>query len=133
MRRISLIEPTWKFEEGKTLIFFEEVQDLPQIAASLKSFAQDGRFDVIASGSMLGIQYKQISSLSLGYKTDVEMLAMDFEEFLRAKGYQDSFFEDLYGKMREARLFGYTPVDARCGSSRDDAVVRGTERGPKAP
>ena len=105
LRRISLIEPTWKFEAGKTLIFFDEVQDLPQIAASLKSFAQDGRFDVIASGSMLGIQYKQISSLSMGYKTDVEMLAMDFEEFLRAKGYQDAFFEDLYGKMREARPF----------------------------
>ena len=86
-------------------------------------------FRVSAEGLVSGVS----TCKSLGYKTDVEMLAMDFEEFLRAKGYQDSFFEDLYGKMREARPFGYTPVDARCGSSRDDAVVRGTERAPKTP
>ena len=125
LRRISLIEPTWKFEEGKTLIFFDEVQDLPQIAASLKSFAQDGRFDVIASGSMLGIQYKQISSLSMGYKTDVEMLAMDFEEFLCAKGYQDSFFEDLYGKMREARPFDALEQKVVGGLFRDFCILGG--------
>ena len=50
LRRISLIEPQWRFEPGKTLIFFDEIQDLPQVAASLKGFAQDGRYDVIASG-----------------------------------------------------------------------------------
>lgn len=125
LRRISLIEPTWKFEVGKTLIFFDEIQDLPQIAASLKSFAQDGRFDVIASGSMLGIQYKQISSLGMGYKTGMEMLAMDFEEFLRAKGYQDAFFEDLYGKMREARPFDALELKVIGGLFRDFCILGG--------
>ena len=105
LRRISLIEPEWKFVPGESLLLFDEIQELPQIAASLKSFAQDGRFEVIASGSMLGLQYKQISSLSMGYKTDVDMVSRDFEEFLRAKGYGEELFDGLYGKMREARPF----------------------------
>ena len=50
-----------------------------------KAFREDGRFDVICSGSMLGINYKKIHSNSVGNKTDYEMFSMDFEEFLWAK------------------------------------------------
>lgn len=78
------------FEPQKTIIFFDELQDFPEIATALKFFKFDGRFDVICSGSMLGINYKRIESNSVGYKTDYEMYSLDFEEFLWAKGHQKS-------------------------------------------
>jgi len=125
LRRISLIEPGWRFEPGKTLILFDEIQELPPIAASLKSFAQDGRFDVIASGSMLGIQYKQITSLSMGFKTDIAMTAMDFEEFLRAKGYGDEVFASIYAKVRTASAFDALEMKIFGGLFRDFCVLGG--------
>ena len=60
IKNISLIDPTKKFIPGKTLLFFDEIQHFPDIATSLKFFKQDGRFDVICSGSMLGINYRRI-------------------------------------------------------------------------
>ena len=125
LRQISLIEPQWRFEEGKTLIFFDEVQDCPEIATALKSFAQDGRFDVIASGSMLGVQYKRISSLAMGYKTDFDMTGMDFEEFLRALGYGDDFFDDLYDHARTARPFSDLQMKVVDGRFRDFCILGG--------
>ena len=82
---ISRMDPSKKFEEGKTLIFFDELQEFPEIATALKFFKIDGRFDVICSGSMLGINYRRIESNSVGYKTDYEMYSLDFEEFIWAK------------------------------------------------
>lgn len=64
-------------------------------------FKIDGRFDVICSGSLLGIQYHRIESNSVGYKTDYEMHSLDFEEFLWAKGYDASFADDLLDHMRQ--------------------------------
>ena len=82
VKNISRIDPSRKFTEGKTLIFFDELQEFPEIATSLKFFQIDGRFDVICSGSLLGISYKRIESNSVGYKSDYEMFSLDFEEFL---------------------------------------------------
>ncbi len=87
IKNISLIDPSKKFIPNKTIIIFDEIQDNPDIATTLKSFKIDGRYDVICSGSMLGINYKKIHSNSVGFKTDYEMYSMDFEEFLWAKGY----------------------------------------------
>ncbi len=81
IKNISRIDPSKKFIKGKTLIFFDELQEFPEISTSLKFFHIDGRFDVICSGSLLGIQYKRIESNSVGYKTDYPMYSMDFEEF----------------------------------------------------
>ena len=86
IKNISLIDPSKKFIAGKTLIVFDELQEFPDIATSLKAFKLDGRFDVICSGSLLGINYKKIHSNSVGYNTDYEMFSMDFEEFLWAMG-----------------------------------------------
>ena len=99
---ISLIDPSKKFEPGKTLIFFDELQEFPDIATSLKFFKTDGRFDVICSGSMLGISYKKIESNSVGYKTDYEMRSLDFEEFLWARGYGENFVEGMFEKLLRA-------------------------------
>ena len=70
IKNISLIDPTKRFIPGKTLIFFDEITEFPEIATALKFFAIDGRFDVICSGSMLGVNYRKIESNSVGYKTD---------------------------------------------------------------
>ncbi len=57
IRNISRIDPKKRFVEGKTLLFFDELQEFPEIATALKFFEQDGRFDVICSGSLMGILY----------------------------------------------------------------------------
>ena len=110
IRNISLLDPSKRFVSGKTLIFFDEVQKFPDIATSLKFFKQDGRFDVICSGSMLGINYRKIESNSVGYKSDYVMYSMDFEEFLWAKGYDDMFIENLLGHMEELTPFSETEL-----------------------
>lgn len=98
-RALTLIDPSFKLEIGNTLIFFDEMQDCPACATSLKAFKIDGRYDVICSGSFMGINYREIESNSVGYKEDYTMHSMDFEEFLWAKGYDDNFIQYLYGKM----------------------------------
>jgi len=81
--------------EGKTLLFFDEVQKCPQVLTALKVFALDGRFDVIASGSMLGIIMQEVSSYPVGYVESMYMRPMSFKEFLWAKGYSDELIDNL--------------------------------------
>lgn len=99
IKNITRINPSLSFVPGSTLIFFDEIQAIPDIVTSLKFFCIDGRYDVICSGSLLGINYKQIESISVGYKTDCEMFSLDFEEFLWAKGYGDELRNDLLDSM----------------------------------
>ncbi len=99
LKNISLINPDFEFIAGDTLFFFDEIQDCINCATSLKSFKIDGRFDVICSGSLMGINYNEIESNSVGYKTDYEMYSLDFEEFLWAKGYKENQIEELYQKL----------------------------------
>jgi hypothetical protein len=76
IKNITLLDPSKKFTPGETLIIFDELQEFPEISTSLKFFKIDGRFDVVCSGSMLGINYKRIESNSVGYKTDYEMFSL---------------------------------------------------------
>lgn len=99
LKNMSRINPDISFIPGKTLLFFDEIQSYPDIATSLKFFSIDGRYDVICSGSLLGVNYKQIESISVGFKEDYEMYSLDFEEFLWAKGYDDSIKKDLLEHM----------------------------------
>lgn len=105
IKNISLIDPSKKFVPEKTLLFFDEIQEYPEIATSLKFFNIDGRFDVICSGSLLGINYKKIESNSVGYKTDFNMYSLDFEEFLWAKGYSEDVIDDILVHMKEMKPF----------------------------
>lgn len=100
LKNISLKNPNFEFVPNKTLIFFDEVQACTKCATALKSFKIDGRFDVICSGSLMGINYKEIESNSVGYKEDYEMHSMDFEEFLWAKGYKESQIDEMYQCMK---------------------------------
>ena len=100
IKNISLLNPSFSFIPGRTILFFDELQACPDCATSLKSFKIDGRYDVICSGSLMGINYKDIESNSVGYKEDYEMHSMDFEEFLWAIGYDGAMIEDLYAHMK---------------------------------
>ncbi len=105
IKNISRISPNFNFEPNQTVIVFDELQEHPDIATSLKSFCLDGRYDVICSGSLLGLHYKKIHSNSVGYKTDYELHSFDFEEFLWAKGYNESFIEEIYENMKLLKPF----------------------------
>lgn len=110
VRAISLIDPTARFIPGKTLIFFDEITEFPEIATALKFFCIDRRFDVICSGSMLGVNYKRIESNSVGYKTDFDMRSMDFEEYMWARGYPKSVGDDILSHMLTLRPFSQTEM-----------------------
>lgn len=105
IKNISLADPSIKFVLNKTVIIFDEIQENPDVATTLKSFKIDGNYDVICSGSMLGINYKKIHSNSVGHKTDYEMFSMDFEEFLWAKGYNQEQIDSILSHMVELKPF----------------------------
>ncbi len=124
IKNISRMDPSKRFPEGKTLLFFDELQEFPDISTALKFFKMDGRFDVICCGSMLGINYKRIESNSVGYKSDYEMFSMDFEEFLWAKGYGADFIDDMMKHMKQ--LFPFNVVELQiCHSAFLDFCILG--------
>lgn len=125
LKNISLLNPEFKFIPGDTIFFFDELQACPNCATSLKFFKLDGRFDVICSGSLMGINYKEIESNSVGYKEDYEMHSMDFEEFLWAKGYTDGFIEELYEHMVRVEPLSTLQMDVLLGLFRDYAITGG--------
>ena len=126
-KRMSVFLRDVKFVEKDTLIFLDEIQECPNARAALKFLALDGRYDVIASGSLLGINYKEVPSIPVGYERQVEMHALDFEEFLWAIGvgedtvtYIKTFFdkkekvpyevnEQMLAYMREYMVVGGMP------------------------
>lgn len=125
LKNISLLNPDFTFIPNDTLFFFDELQACPNCATALKFFKLDGRFDVICSGSLMGINYKEIESNSVGYKEDYEMHSMDFEEFLWAKGYSNDFVEDLYQHMSEVKPFAPLQMDVLFELFRDYVTLGG--------
>lgn len=83
------------FEAGSTLIFLDEIQSCPNARTALKFLVEDGRFDWIASGSLLGINYKQVSSYPVGFERKIQMYPLDFEEFLWAKNVPAEIIETV--------------------------------------
>ncbi len=106
-RRLSLTVDGVNFVEGSTLIFLDEIQECPEARTALKFLAIDDRYDVIASGSLLGIHYRQMASVPVGYERIMEMHALDFEEFCWAMGKDAQaidalrFFYDTKSKVPE--------------------------------
>lgn len=125
VKNITLINPSTKFIPDKTLIVFDEIQEYPDIATTLKSFNLYGKYDVICSGSMLGINYKKIHSNSVGSKTDYEMFSMDFEEFLWAKGYEDTAINSILEHMISLTPFSETEVSVYKSLFLDYCVLGG--------
>lgn len=95
VQQVKLSMPGCQFISGETLLFLDEIQDAPNARTSLKFWTQDGRFDCIASGSLLGIDYKKEVSIPVGYEQQLIMRTLDFEEFLWALGVEVNLKEML--------------------------------------
>lgn len=95
VQQIKLSMPGCQFIPGETLLFLDEIQDVPNARTSLKFWTQDGRFDCIASGSLLGMDYKNEVSIPVGYEWQLIMRTLDFEEFIWALGAEVNLKEML--------------------------------------
>ena len=118
--------------DGKnTLLIFDEVQECPRARSSFKAFSQDGRYDIIASGSLLGVSHQKKkkekeSALSpVGFEQQLTMYSCDFEEFLWAKGVSKSTTESLRKDVREGNRINDAVLDRFSGLFREYAVVGG--------
>ena len=80
---------------GKTLIFFDEVQVCPEAITHMKFLVEEGSYRYILSGSLLGVELKNIRSVPVGYMTEAQMFPLDFEEFIRANGTANDVVEHL--------------------------------------
>lgn len=128
IKEISLINPALRFVPNETLILFDEMQACPDCATCLKFFKQDGRYDVICSGSLLGINYEEVTSVSVGFKEDYEMHSLDFEEFLWAKGYSQDQIEGIYSHMKELKPFSENEFNVWMGCFREYMITGGMPR-----
>lgn len=97
------------FEPGKTILVLDEIQECPDARTALKFFHLDGRYDVIGTGSLLGVRGygKEPKSIPVGYETTIDMSPLDFEEFLWANGISEVVIDSLRKNIR-----GITPVPA---------------------
>lgn len=99
---LSALIPNSRFVEGKTCIILDEIQECREARTALKSFQLDGRFDVIATGSLLGVRgygkskdkaIGESDSIPVGYETVIDMYPLDFEEFLWANGIDEKVID----------------------------------------
>lgn len=95
IQKMKLINPSFIFEPKETLIFFDEIQKGGNCRTALKFFAIDGRYDIISSGSLLGLYHEEVNSFPVGYVENVELQSLDFEEFCEAKGVAKEIFDAL--------------------------------------
>ena len=103
---LSALMPGSHFVPGKTIIIFDEVQECVNARASLKAFMQDGRYDVICTGSLLGIKgynKKKGKGIPTGSEHIIYMKPMDFEEFLWAKGITENVIDELRNAFQQRR------------------------------
>mgnify|MGYP004464704243 FL=1 len=91
---------------GKTLIFFDEVQECKEIVTAIKFLVEDGKYRYILSGSLLGVELKDVRSVPVGYMTVLEMYPLNFFEFCRANKVSQRIFDMLESCWNEE-----TPID----------------------
>jgi len=131
--RLSVSYPEVDIEPGRTLIFLDEIQDCQEAYSSLKYFTDDGRYDVIASGSLLGIKMPNLHDsedepsilIPMGYEECITMYAMDFEEFLWAKGIKDDIITGIKRCIREKKPIDDVVLDRFNGYFREFMIVGG--------
>ena len=102
LTRLSFAFPSKKISNGSTLLFLDEIQHCPNARTALKFIAKDPRFDVIASGSLLGINFSQIASFPVGYTETIKMYPLDFEEFLWAMNIDEAIISELRNMLQGA-------------------------------
>ena len=131
-KRISLLVKNVKFIEGDTLIFIDEIQACSKARTALKFLAMDDRYDIIASGSLLGLHYNKLNqenaneiSIPVGYEREVEMHSLDFEEFLWATGVSESAIENLKEYYEQKKALPDSVKDLYQNKLREYLVVGG--------
>ena len=102
INRISLLAKS-PLVEGDTLIFIDEIQEYPEIVTLAKALVEDGRYRYAFSGSMLGTEFKGITSFPVGYVDQFVMRPMDFEEFCWAVGVSETVLGDMRESLRNER------------------------------
>ena len=106
IKNLSALFPSFKFVPHETILILDEIQDCPKARLAFKSFKEDGRYEVIASGSYIGLNLDSSSGVPKpnGSEDFYEMKTMDFEEFLWALGYNDEHIINLleYFKKKQA-------------------------------
>lgn len=103
-------------EPGKTLIFFDEIQSCPKARTAIKFLVEDGQYDYIESGSLLGINYKDVSSYPVGFEHELDMYPLDFEEFLWACNISEdviNILKDSYDNLRHVPDFLHQQIMER--------------------
>ncbi len=103
-------------EPGKTLIFFDEIQSCPKARTAIKFLVEDGQYDYIESGSLLGINYKDVSSYPVGFEHELDMFPLDFEEFLWACHISEEVIgtlKDCYENLRPVPSFLHQQIMER--------------------
>lgn len=113
LKKMSLKIKDFDIVDGKTLLFLDEIQACPEAITALKFLAEDKRFDVIASCSMLGIAYNRTTSFPVGYIERIHMNSLDFEEFLWAKGINSGVIDDIkdfYFKRKTVDTFTHNTM-----------------------
>lgn len=88
-------------QHGKTLVLLDEIQECPNARTAIKFLVEDGRFDYIETGSLLGVRYKEVRSYPVGFEEIYRMYPMDFEEFLWANKVQEATIEMLEQHFKE--------------------------------
>ena len=108
IKEITLRNPDVNIIPYETLIFFDEMQECVSTATSLKAFREDGRYDVICSGSLMGINYNEIESNSVGYKDDVidDML----KHMLNLEPFSETMYDVMLEIFREYMIIGGMPA-----------------------
>lgn len=81
--------------KGKTVIFFDEVQECKELVTAIKFLVEDGSYQYVLSGSLLGVELKDIRSVPVGYMSIMEMYPLDFEEFCMANGVSNHIWDIL--------------------------------------
>ena len=103
-------------EPGKTLIFFDEIQSCPKARTAIKFLVEDGQYDYIESGSLLGINYRDVPSYPVGFEHELDMFPLDFEEFLWAcniGGDVVATLKDCYDSLRPVPDFLHRQIMER--------------------
>ena len=137
-RRLSLLVENVRFVEHDTLIFLDEIQACKKARTACKFLAIDGRYDVIASGSLLGIHYDEDdapdedASIPVGYEREVTMHSLDFEEYLWARGIDGDAIDLLRGWAQSAERLAPAVLDRYQGLLREYLVVGGMPEAVKA-